>query len=155
MNLTKNISGFFSAGKKRKAIVKGNSAAGFVAPLPEEESYLGVRLLSKHWLFSQKLSIQIFVTFDQLSETIVYFTNLGKEKQRTLSPKTSPNCSPKRRKNKYKDDLSVSKGNSEAFTKTRERKRFESVADDMEEGAEVLSSTSNLERELNRVKVYL
>ena len=97
----------------------------------------------------------IFNTFDQLSETIVYFTNLGKEKQRTLSPKTSPNCSPKRRKNKYKDELSVSKGNSEAFTKTRERKRFESVADDMEEGDEVLSTTSNLERELNRVKVYL
>ena len=49
----------------------------------------------------------------------------------------------------------VGKGNSEAFTKARERKRFESVADDMEEGDEVLSSTANLERELNRVKVYL
>ena len=93
--------------------------------------------------------------FDKLKEIIVYFTNLGKEKQRTLSPKSSPNCSPKRRKNKYKDELSVGKGNSEAFTKARERKRFESVADDMEEGDDVLSNTSNLERELNGVKVYL
>lgn len=89
--------------------------------------------------------------FDKLKEIIVYFTNLGKEKQRTLSP----NSSPKRRKNKYKDEVSVGKSNTEAFTKTRERKRFESVADDMEEGDDNLSSTSNLERELNRVKVYL
>ena len=72
-----------------------------------------------------------------------------------MSPKTSPNCSPKRRKNKYKDGVSVGKSNTEAFTKTRERKRFESVADDMEEGDDNLSSTSNLERELNRVKIHL
>ena len=107
-------------------------------------------------MLSQKLSIEIFhAAFDKLKEIIVYFKNLGKEKQRTLSPKSSPNCSPKRRKNKYKDELSVGKGNSEAFTKARERKRFESVADDMEEGDVGLSNTSNLERELNGVKVYL
>ena len=94
----------------------------------------------------------MYTAFDKLKEIIVYFTNLGKEKQRTLSPKSSPNSSPKRRKNKYKDGVSVGKSNTEAFTKTRERKRFESVADDMEEGDDNLSSTSNLERELNRVK---
>ena len=104
-------------------------------------------------MLSQKLSI--WISFDKPKDIIVDFTNLGKEKQRTLSPKSSPNSSPKRRKNKYKDELSVGKGNSEAFTKTRERKRFESVADDVEEGDDVLSSTSNLERELNGVKVYL
>ena len=37
----------FILGMKRRVIVKGNSAAEFVANEPKDDSFLGVRLLSK------------------------------------------------------------------------------------------------------------
>ena len=42
---------FFIIGMKRRAIVKGNSAAEFVASKPKDESFLGVQLFSKTTLY--------------------------------------------------------------------------------------------------------
>ena len=41
----------FILGMKRRVIVKGNSAAEFVANETKDESFLGVRLLSKNPLY--------------------------------------------------------------------------------------------------------
>ena len=47
-----NINYFdFILGMKRRVIVKGNSAAEFVANETKDESFLGVRLLSKNPLY--------------------------------------------------------------------------------------------------------
>ena len=142
-------------GRKRKAIVKGNSVMEFGSKKGEtavefgnnhskqgtEGSFLGVGLMSK--LFTDYWTIYLnngeVIFCDYISFHISIFCWTGDVKTRTLSKKRKKN------KTKIGGYAVIAAKNADAFTKAREPKRIDSVADPDDDDAneeDIAPSTS-------------
>ena len=77
--------------------------------------------------------------------------NVGKEKQRTMNPRVSPNSSLKRRKSDSKNDSWTKYKSSDAFTKHRECKRYTSVVDGTDAREDTLTRSFIADSDLDMV----